>query len=566
MEPVSGPTSYETVIGLEVHAQLQTRSKAFAPVTTEFGGAPNTQLTPLCIGHPGTLPVLNENHVRFTVKMGLATNCAIAPRSIFARKNYFYPDLPKGYQISQYETPICANGWVDIELDGGRTKRIRINRIHMEEDAGKSIHDQDPYHTLIDLNRAGTPLIEIVTEPDISSPAEAYAYLTKIRQIVRYLEICDGNMEEGSLRCDANVSIRPVGAEKLGTRTEIKNLNSFRNVERAIAYEVKRQAKVLDAGGKVVQTTLLWDANKLETRELRSKEEAHDYRYFPEPDIPPVIVTEAMMADIRAELPEMPEERRKLFREYEFDNSQIEALVENKAIGDIVAAIIRVNDIDINKLESDLRSMFTLRTGTSEPLEFYKSSNFNRILNISSVNRSQLDFLLSDIDSALEFFRDVKSKDIVKTSGNIATNNLANYTNINAVAESEIKKMSWQFTFATGSAAVAKDSGIGSSNTVANVTNSVYGKLQAVEPVTIGETFVTSIIRASGNVQVSDTGFLEPLVDGVIAANPDKVAAYNSGKDGLLGFFVGQVMRSSQGKANPQMVSEMVVRKLKERA
>jgi aspartyl-tRNA(Asn)/glutamyl-tRNA(Gln) amidotransferase subunit B len=277
---------YEAVIGLEVHAQLLTESKAFAPVSTEFGGAPNTQVTPLCLGHPGTLPVLNENLVRYTIKMGLATNCKVAEKSIFARKNYFYPDLPKGYQISQYETPICYNGEIHIDMEEYE-KTIGLTRIHMEEDAGKSIHDQDPRNTLVDLNRAGVPLIEIVSEPDIRTPQEAYAYLTKIKQIVQYLEICDGNMEEGSLRCDANVSVRPRGQKELGTRTELKNMNSFRNVERAIQFEIERQIELIEAGGEVVQQTLLWDANKMETRQMRSKEEAHDYRYFPEPDIPP---------------------------------------------------------------------------------------------------------------------------------------------------------------------------------------------------------------------------------------------------------------------------------------
>lgn len=499
MEPASGPISYETVIGLEVHAQLLTKSKAFAPVTTEFGGAPNSQLTPLCIGHPGTLPVLNENHVRFTVKMGLATNCTIAPRSIFARKNYFYPDLPKGYQISQYETPICTNGWVDIDLDDGRTKRIRINRIHMEEDAGKSIHDQDPYHTLVDLNRAGTPLIEIVTEPDIASPAEAYAYLTKIRQIVRYLEICDGNMEEGSLRCDANVSIRPVGTSKLGTRTEIKNLNSFRNVERAIAYEVRRQAKVLDAGGKVVQTTLLWDANKLETRELRSKEEAHDYRYFPEPDIPPVVVTEALLADIRAELPEMPEERLSRYATIGVPDFDARVLTEDKAKGDYFDTVVSGQPVTLSNL-----------AGYEPTLSDVKMAS-NLITNVVNTILNERKWDISEFPVTPEALRGALK---LRIEGAISSNGLNDLV------------------------------------------------LLMVDDSRTAET----IAKEKGLVQVSDTSFLEPLVDGVIAANPDKVRAYHNGKDGLLGFFVGNVMRASQGKANPQMVSDLVVRKLKESA
>lgn len=493
------PGTYETVIGLEVHAQLLTKSKAFAPVTTEFGGAPNTHVTPLCLGHPGTLPVLNENHVRFTVKMGLATNCQIAPRSIFARKNYFYPDLPKGYQISQFDTPICFNGWVDIQLEDGSTKRIRINRIHMEEDAGKSIHDQDPYNTLVDLNRAGTPLIEIVTEPDISSPAEAYAYLTKIKQIVQYLEICDGNMEEGSLRCDANVSIRPVGETKLGTRTEIKNVNSFRNVERALHFEVARQGKVLDKGGKVVQTTLLWDANKLETREMRSKEQAHDYRYFPEPDLPPVIVTEAMMADIRAELPEMPEQRLQRYASIGVPEFDARVLTEDKAKGDYFDTVVSGQPV------------------TMQNLAGYEPT-------------------LSD----------------VKMASNLITNVISTFLN---ERKWEISEFPISPEALRGALKLRID-GLISSNGLTDLITAMLDDARDAE----------TIAKEKGLIQVSDTSFLEPLVDEVIAANMDKVNAYNNGKDGLLGFFVGNVMRASQGKANPQMVSEMVIRKLKSHA
>src|SRR6056297_352112 len=331
---------YEAVICLEVHAQLLTETKAFAPVSSQYGGAPNTQVTPLCLGHPGTLPVLNENLVRYTIKMGLATNCSVSEKSIFARKNYFYPDLPKGYQISQYETPICYDGFIDIELDEYE-KRIGVTRIHMEEDAGKSIHDQDPYHTLVDLNRAGTPLIEIVSEPDLRTPQEAYAYLKKIRQIVQYLEVCDGNMEEGSLRCDANVSIRPRGQEEFGTRTELKNMNSFRNVERAIQYEIERQIDLVESGGEVVQQTLLWDSNKLETRKMRSKEEAHDYRYFPEPDLPPVVVTEKLLDDIRENLPELPDVRLQRFmKELGLSEEDAIVLTESRYLADYYENIL----------------------------------------------------------------------------------------------------------------------------------------------------------------------------------------------------------------------------------
>lgn len=301
--------NYEPVIGLEVHAQLMTRTKAFCGCPTTFGVEPNTNVCSICLGMPGTLPVLNLNLVEFIMMMGLATGCSIAPKSVFARKNYFYPDLPKGYQISQFEEPICTNGFVDIDLADGTRKRVGVTRIHMEEDAGKSIHDQDA-DTLVDVNRCGVPLIEIVSEPDMRSPREAYLYLHKVRQLVTYLGICDGNMEEGSLRCDANVSVRKKGEQKFGTKTEVKNMNSFRNVERAIEFEINRQIGVIEDGGTVVQETLLWDANQSVAYPMRSKEEAHDYRYFPDPDLVPVLVEEDWTTAVKGRLPELPTPRR----------------------------------------------------------------------------------------------------------------------------------------------------------------------------------------------------------------------------------------------------------------
>lgn len=300
---------YEPVIGLEVHAQLLTKSKAFCSCSTQFGNDPNSNVCPICLGMPGVLPVLNKNLVEFIMKMGLATNCTIAPRSIFARKNYFYPDLPKGYQISQYEEPICSNGWVEIELKDGSMKRIGITRIHMEEDAGKSIHDQD-ISTLVDVNRCGVPLIEIVSEPDMRSPHEAYQYLYKVRQLVTYLGICDGNMEEGSLRCDANVSIRKKGETKLGTKIEVKNMNSFRFVEKALEYEINRQIELAENGESIIQQTMLWDSDEGICLPMRSKEEAHDYRYFPDPDLVPVLVHQEWIDKVKATLPELPTSRR----------------------------------------------------------------------------------------------------------------------------------------------------------------------------------------------------------------------------------------------------------------
>ena len=304
--------AYEPVIGLEVHAQLLTTTKAFCGCSARFGDEPNSNVCPVCLGMPGTLPVLNANLVEFILRMGLAAGSRISPRSVFARKNYFYPDLPKGYQISQHDEPICTGGGIDIDLPGGGKKRIMLARIHMEEDAGKSIHDADA-GTLVDLNRCGVPLIEIVSEPEIGSPREASLYLSRIRQIVTYLGICDGNMEEGSLRCDANVSVRPRGTASLGTKTELKNMNSFRNVERALEYEIGRQVRLLAEGGTVVQETMLWDAERNVALPMRSKEEAHDYRYFPDPDLAGVLVDEAWIARVRRDLPELPDARRDRF-------------------------------------------------------------------------------------------------------------------------------------------------------------------------------------------------------------------------------------------------------------
>lgn len=472
---------YEAVIGLEVHAQLLTESKAFSPVSTEFGGSPNTQVTPLCLGHPGTLPVLNENLVRYIIKMGLATDCDIARKSIFARKNYFYPDLPKGYQISQYDTPICHDGHIDIEAEEG-PKTIGITRIHMEEDAGKSIHDQDPYHTLVDLNRAGVPLIEIVSEPDIRSPKQAYEYLKRIKQIVQYLEICDGNMEEGSLRCDANVSVRPLGQEKFGTRTELKNMNSFRNVERAIQYEIDRQIELIEEGGKVVQQTLLWDANKMETRLMRTKEEAHDYRYFPEPDIPPVVVTDAMLDEIKEELPEMPDVRKRRFqKEYDMSDDDAINLTENRYLADY----------------------------------------YEKVLEHTDNPKAASNLVLTEV------LRVLNEKSIDIRAFSVAPERLA------------------------GLIRLREEDKISSSAMTEIFDAMVEGDKSAEE-----------YAKEMNLMQVSDTGFLEPIVDEVLAENPDEVERYQDGKKGLIGFFIGQVMQRSQGKANPQLVREMLTKKL----
>ncbi|RNC79665.1 MAG: Asp-tRNA(Asn)/Glu-tRNA(Gln) amidotransferase subunit GatB [Balneola sp.] len=472
---------FEAVIGLEVHAQLLTKSKAFAPVAAIYGEAPNTQVTPLCLGHPGTLPVVNENLVRYIIKMGLATNCSVAPKSIFARKNYFYPDLPKGYQISQYDTPICFDGFVDIELED-YDKRIGLTRIHMEEDAGKSIHDQDPYNTLVDLNRAGTPLIEIVSEPDLRTPEEAYAYLTKIKQIVQYLEICDGNMEEGSLRCDANVSVRPRGREKFGTRTELKNMNSFRNVEKAIDYEIYRQIELIESGGEVVQQTRLWDTSKMQSRPMRSKEEAHDYRYFPEPDLPPIIVTSTMLDEIKAELPELADVRQKRFME-EYGMSEVDAvtITESRYLADFFESVAEYSG----------NAKAALNIVLSEVL---------RVLNEQSIDIREFTITPQRLSELIS----LKEEDKINSS--------AMQTIFNNMLDSEKSAEEW-----------AKELNL---------------------------------------IQVSDTGFLEGLVDEIIANNPDEVERFKAGKKQLMGFFVGQAMKASKGKANPKMVTQMVTKKL----
>ena len=468
---------FEAVIGLEVHAQLLTQSKAFAPVAAQYGQAPNTQISPLCLGHPGTLPLVNENLIRYIIKMGLATNCSIAPKSIFARKNYFYPDLPKGYQISQFETPICEGGYIDIEVEG-YSKRIGITRIHMEEDAGKSIHDQDPYNTLVDLNRAGTPLIEIVSEPDLRTPEEAYAYLSKIKQIVQYLEICDGNMEEGSLRCDANVSVRPRGSKKFGTRTELKNMNSFRNVEKAIDFEIYRQIELIESGGEVVQQTLLWDTIKMETRIMRSKEEAHDYRYFPEPDLPPIIVTNELLDSIKEELPELAHIRQQRFVE-QYHLSVIDAitLTENRYLADFFEELVS-------------------KSGQVKASVSLVLSDVLRVLNEQSITIQEFPLTVNRLAELL----DLRASDKVSST--------AQQTVFNAMLEQDSSAQ------------------------------------QLAEKLNL--------------LQVSDSNYMDDLVKQVIEANPDEATRYKEGKKQLMGFFVGQVMKASKGKANPKMANELV--------
>ena len=380
---------YEPVIGLEVHAQLLTKSKAFCGCSTRFGDSPNSNVCPVCLGMPGVLPVLNKQVVEFTIKMGLTTNCTIAPRSIFARKNYFYPDLPKGYQISQYEEPICINGWMDIELKDGSAKRVGITRIHMEEDAGKSIHDISA-DTLIDVNRCGVPLIEIVSEPDIRSPHEAYQYLYKIRQFVTYLGICDGNMEEGSLRCDANVSVRKKGETKFGTKIEVKNMNSFRFVEKALEYEINRQIEAIENGEKIIQQTMLWDSSQGICLPMRSKEEAHDYRYFPEPDLVPVIVNQDWIDEMKSSLPEFPNVRRdRYIKEFKLPKYDADVLTAEHELADYFEGVIsnlRTKNEETYKIASNWTMVDVLRIVNDKHIAVsdfpISSSDLSEMLNL----------------------------------------------------------------------------------------------------------------------------------------------------------------------------------------
>lgn len=474
-------TEFESVIGLEVHAQLLTSTKIFCGCSTKFGNPPNSNVCPICLGHPGTLPVLNKKVVEFAVMLGLATNCSINERSIIARKNYFYPDLPKGYQISQFEEPICENGFIEIELEDKSKKKIRIKRIHMEEDAGKLIHDQGD-DTLVDLNRCGTPLLEIVTEPDISNAKEAYSYLSSLKQILTYLEICDGNMEEGSLRCDANISIRPKGTIELGTRTEVKNMNSFRNVERAIDFEIERQIELVEEGGEVIQQTLLWNADLNEAFPMRGKEESHDYRYFPDPDLVPVVVDEIWKSELEKRLPELPQKRKVRFvTEYAIPEYDSEVLTSEKEIA--------------NYFEE------TVKTTRN-----YKSAS---------------NWIMVDV------LKVIKDEKISITDFKLSPENLGKLINL-----------------------------IDSNIISGKIAKEVFPEMlkSNVDP--------EIIVKEKGLIQITDTSEIEKAIDEIISQNEKQVEEYKSGKDKVFGFFVGQVMRATKGKANPQIVNDLLKQKL----
>jgi len=476
---------YEAVIGLEVHVQLNTRSKIFCGCSTEFGAPPNTHVCPVCMGQPGVLPVLNKEVLYKAIKAGLALNGEIALYSKFDRKNYFYPDLPKGYQISQYDLPIMKNGYLDITLSSGEVKRIGITRMHMEEDAGKLIHSEGEAVSYVDFNRAGVPLLEIVSEPDMRSSEEAYFYLKELRNIMKYIEVSDVNMEEGSLRCDANVSIRPKGEKRFGTKVEIKNMNSFNSVKRAIEYEIARQIEILESGGTIFQETRLYDAEKNKTFSMRTKEEAHDYRYFPEPDLPPIVIDKSLIEEIRNSLPELPVERRKRFvTEYSLTQFDANLLTEEKELADYFEYCVKNSRIEPKKFANWIQS---------EVLAVLNEKNITIKDFENIVQPGELINLLSFIEDG------------------------------------------------TISGKIAKDVFLEMINT---------GKC------------AREIIELKGLKQITDSSEIERWVNEVIDKNPKEVEKYRQGNEKILGFFVGEVMKLSKGKANPKLVNEILRKKL----
>lgn len=474
---------YEIVVGLEVHAQLATYSKMYCSDSAEFGALPNTQISPITLGHPGTLPVVNEHAVDYAIKMGLATNCQITEYNGFARKNYFYADLPKGYQITQDKTPICTNGYIDIEIDG-KVKRIGITRIHMEEDAGKSTHDLDPYNSLIDLNRAGVPLVEIVSEPDIRSAEEAYQYLSEVRKLVRYLGICDGNMEEGSMRCDANVSVRLKGAKEFGQRCEVKNMNSLRNVMRAIEFEAKRQIDLIEAGETIHQQTRSFNAADGTTFSLRSKENAHDYRYFPEPDLPVIIVTEEHVQSIKAAMPKLSKE---LKAEY----------ISKLGLSAYDAAVV-----------AEEKSI---------------SDYFNKMTQLTTSYKAAANWLMGPVKSYLN-----------ENAIDISAFPLKPETIVEIIKLIEAGKLNF-----------------------ASASQNLFPALLK-KPESNPEQLAIEL----NIIQNSDASEIEIIIDEVLAAWPDKVAEYRSGKKGLEGLFMGEVMKKSKGKADPKIANQILSKKL----
>lgn len=473
---------FETVIGLEIHAQMKTKTKIFCGCTTVFGNPPNSNTCPVCLGMPGVLPVLNKKVVEYAMKMALATHSEINEMNQFARKNYFYPDLPKGYQISQFELPLAEHGYVDVEVDG-RERRIGLTRIHMEEDAGKLVHDETQPQSYVDLNRTGVPLIEIVSEPDIRSAAEAAAYLKKLHAILRYLDICDGNMQEGSFRCDANISLRPVGRTELGTRTELKNMNSFRNVQRALEYEERRQRDILLDGGKVVQETLLWDPDRNVTASMRGKEEAHDYRYFPDPDLVPVVIDKEWVARIKDSMPELPDSKKERF-------------ISECGLGEEDASILTTSRELADYFEAALAGY----------------SNAKKLGNWMKT----------------EMLRELKGEDAIDVGAfPVSPENLAALLTM-------IDK-------GTISGKIAK---------------TVFEEMMA------GGKDPETIVKEKNLIQMSDEGDLLKIIQDILAANPEQVEQFKGGKTKVMGFFVGQLMQKTKGKANPKMANELFNKEL----
>ncbi len=477
--------TYETVIGLEVHAQLLTRSKIFCGCSTQFGAEPNTQTCPVCLGLPGALPVLNKKAVEYAIRMALAVHCQVHTRSIFARKNYFYPDLPKGYQISQYEEPLAENGHVIIVPENDKQRTIRIKRIHLEEDAGKSVHSEEyvaENESFVDLNRCGVPLIEIVSEPDMRSPLEAYLYLTKLRQLLRWLNVCDGNMDEGSLRCDANISHRILGSRRLGVKTELKNMNSFRGVEKALQFEVKRQKRVLERGGKIEQETLLWDEKKGIAVPMREKEEAHDYRYFPEPDLVPLTLDKKWIDTLFKSQPEMIDERKERWmRDFGLPEYDCSVLLEDREIADYFEAVVeKVRD--------------------PKQASNWMMGEVLRILKEEKIKISQLK--ISPIQ-LVEIIKMVDDGHITRAAGKKVLNEVVHF---------------------------------------------------GLEP--------RQIVEKLGLAKVSDSEEIEKIILKVIQDHPDEVEKYLGGREQLFGFFIGQVMKATHGKADPKLVNEIMREKL----
>ena len=476
---------YQAVIGLEVHVQLLTNSKIFCGCSTKFGAPPNSQTCPVCLGLPGALPVLNKKVVEYAIRAGLATNHSIAPRSVFARKNYFYPDLPKGYQISQYELPICINGHLDIEVEG-EAKRIGITRIHMEEDAGKLVHGDIAgleEGSGVDLNRACTPLLEIVSEPDLRSADEAVAYLKQLHQIVTWLGICDGNMEEGSFRCDANVSVMPLGSKTFGTRAEIKNVNSFKFVKQAIEHEIQRQIELIEDGGTVVQETRLFDPNSGRTRSMRGKEEAHDYRYFPDPDLVPLVIDPAWVQRAHVELPELPEHKRQRFiTELGVPEYDAEVLTSSRSLAEYFEECVAFHH-------------------NAKAVSNWIMGEVTRALNESGTTIDACPVLPKTLADLLKLI----------------------------------------------------DSGTISGKIAKTVFDEMWRSGRAPR----------AIVEEQGLLQVSDSGAIEAIIDEILAANQGQVEEYRGGKEKVFGFLVGQVMKASKGKANPALVNELLLARLK---